>query len=280
MASSVRFIPAKQFRFSHDSNAPLGPPHNQGIGFQTWRLTKKKSRDSAVKRAEAGGSTHDRMIKFLVGSPLFRGLSADQYRHIAHAAEEALYSPDQVIFLQGEPVRRVMVVGSGAVRVSRLTEDGKETLLRLDRPGDWLGDTVASRQLQSACAHARGPTVVLTWDLGVFEELSTRLSLIQRNMVAITSHRLQALQERLCDLGTLRVPQRLARLVLQLAREPDNPSRSCALSREDIAQMTGTSLFMVSRLLSAWAESDIVTLDRGLVVIEDMERLQQLAEAA
>jgi CRP-like cAMP-binding protein len=177
-------------------------------------------------------------------------------------------------------VRRAIVVGSGAVRISRVTEDGKETLLRLAWPGDWVGARVASHHLQSACARAKVATVLLTWDLGVFEELSTRLPVLERNMVAITSRRLQALQERLCDLSTLRVPQRLACLVLQLAKEPENPSWSCALSREDIAQMTGTSPFTVSRLLSSWAESDVVTLDRGIVVIEDIERLQQLAEAA
>jgi CRP-like cAMP-binding protein len=280
MASSVRSIPTKQFRFAQDLNAPIGPPYNKENGSPTWRLNNNQSHDSVARRPEAVGPTHDRRIECLAGSPLFRGLSAEQYRTVARAAEEISYSSDQVIFLQDEPVCRIMVVGSGAVRVSSVTKDGKETLFRLGWPGDWVGDTVASHQLQSTCARAKGATALLTWDLRIFEELSTRLSVIERNVAAITSRRLQALQERLCDLSTLRVPQRLARLVLQLAKEPENPSRSCALSRDDMTQMTGTSLFMVSRLLSSWAESEVVTLDRGVVVIEDIERLQQLAEAA
>lgn len=280
MASSVRSIRKKQFRLAQDLNAPVGSVHNNGNGLQICRPTNHQSCDSVARRAEIVDQIHDGRIECLVSSPLFCGLSADQYRQIGRAAEEISYSPQQVIFLQDEPVRRVMVVASGVVRIIRVTEEGKQILLRLERSRAWVGDTVASHQLQSACARANDATVLLGWDVGVFEDLMNRIPSIERNVVGITRHRLQALQERLCDLSTLRVPRRLARLMLQLAKETENPSCLSALSREDIAQMAGTTLFMVSRLLSSWAESDIVTLGRGTVVIKDSERLQELAEAA
>jgi CRP-like cAMP-binding protein len=70
-------------------------------------------------------------------------------------------------------VCRVMMVGSGAVRLGRVTGNGKETLLRLEFPGDWVGDTVSSHQFQSGSVCARGATVLLTWDLSAFQELLT-----------------------------------------------------------------------------------------------------------
>jgi CRP/FNR family transcriptional regulator, nitrogen oxide reductase regulator len=208
-------------------------------------------------------------------------VSREQCHGIANACHEILYSSEKVIFLQDETVRRVMLVASGAVRMSRVTEAGKETLLRVERPGGWLDDTLGSDQRHSACARAKQACMLLAWEIEEFKQFSRRIPAIERNMTGIILSRLQALQDRFCDLSTRPVPQRLARLVIQLAKGPESTcASSIALSREEMAQMTGTTVFTVSRLLSSWADSEIVTLNRRTVLIEDMDRLQELAEAA
>jgi len=239
------------------------------------------SGDSDVIHAETVDRRHDRRMACLIRSSLFRGLSREQYSEMADACDEVSYLPEEVIFLQEQPVRQVLIVASGVVRVSRITEAGKEALLRLEGPGDLLDDSVAPYQRHSVCARAKEESILLAWKIEQFQRLSGRIHAIERNMVGIIHRRLQALQDRFCDLSTRPAPQRLARLVIQLANGPEATSASSfVLSREELAQMTGTSLFTVSRLLSNWAESDIVTLDRRRIVIEKMDRLKALAEAA
>lgn len=239
--------------------------------------TNVRDRASVLRHREMLDCTPDPKLQYLARSPLFRDLSLEQFRELAAVCEEISYSSEEIIFLQGESVRRVHMVASGVVRVSRFSETGKETLLRLEKPGDLLDDSLGIRQMHSVCARAKEASVLLGWEMEQFTRLSNRIAAIERNMVRITRSRLQALQERFIDLSTRPVPQRLARLVLQLAEEHGDP---VMLSREEMAQVISSSLFTVSRLLSSWAESQIVTLDRRAVLIEDMDRLRELAEDA
>lgn len=281
MASSGDPIQTGNIVLSHTPDSTVLQRLSTRQDSRVRQCNNVHNRDSHLRHAERDDSRHDRRIACLKRSSLFRGLSGEQYSEMADACDEVSYSPDQVIFLQEQSVRQVLIVASGVVRVSRITEGGKEALLRLERPGDLLDDSLGPYQRHSVCARAKEASVLLAWKIEQFQQLSTRIHAIERNIVGIIHNRLQALQDRFCDLTTCPAPQRLARLVIQLAKEPKaTGASSTVLSREELAQMTGTSLFTVSRLLSNWAELDIVTLDRRTIVIERMDRLLALAEAA
>lgn len=220
-------------------------------------------------------------VEYLITSALFGGLSRAEYLEVAAGAKSFWYSQGQTIFLQDDPVRHVFVVATGRVKVTQISKSGKETLLRVERSGSLVDDVTGASQLHSLTARAMESCCLLVWDASPFDAFSRRIVAIQRNATEIMRSRLRALQERFCDVTTQRVPQRLARLVIQLATE-ETPGAFCpiSLSREELAQMVGTPLFTVSRLLSSWAESDILTLDRKEVVIEDLPRLLELGEAA
>ena len=212
-------------------------------------------------------------------SPLFSGLSADEYSQIASHARELTYSQGDTIFLQDDPVCRVFVVASGMVKVTQITEGGKETLIRLEDGGGLLDDVTGSGLTHPITARALQDCRLLVWDAPTFEALTRRIDRIHGNVIAIMRARLKLLQERFCDIATRPVPQRLARLIIHLAVKTPGAFVPIELSREELAQMAGTSLFTVSRLLCAWADEDIVTVERRTVMIEDLPRLLQLAEA-
>ena len=93
--------------------------------------------------------------------------------------------------------------------------------------------------------------------------------------------RLRELEERFREIATEKVPRRLALVLLRLAKQvgkntPDGTLVS--LSREELAQMTGTTLFTVSRVLSNWAEMKLVVPKREAVVIRDVRRLETLTD--
>jgi hypothetical protein len=92
------------------------------------------------------------------------------------------------------------------------------------------------------------------------------------------ARRLRMPAQSFCDLSTARVPQRLARVLLRLASD-DVPQQQepLGLSREELAQMIGTSLFTTSRLLREWAVLGIVYVNRSGVIIENLNALVQLS---
>jgi CRP/FNR family transcriptional regulator, nitrogen oxide reductase regulator len=223
----------------------------------------------------------DARVACLTTAWLFHGLSRSECCEIASSAQELRYSPRQVIFQQDDAVRYVYVISTGTVKVTQLTECGNETLLRVERNGGLIDDLTETSQVHVLTASAIDVCCLLAWNASVFGEFARRFAVIQRNATAILLDRLRTLQERFCDVTTRRVSERLARLIIHLAAlTTEGELAPIALSRQEIAQMTGTSLFTVSRLLSSWAESDILTVDRKIVVIEDLRRLRKIAKAA
>jgi CRP-like cAMP-binding protein len=223
----------------------------------------------------------DSRIACIKTAPLFGGLSECESYEIAHAAQELHFPHRETIFRQDDPVRFVYVIATGTVKMTQLSEGGKEVILRVDRRGSLVDDLTGALQVHASSAQAIHSCGVLAWDVASFEDFAERFPVIHRNATSIMLGRLRKLEERFCDVTTQRVPQRLARLLIHLAGQTTRGALDpISLSREELSQMTGTSLFTVSRLLSLWAESDILTVDRKAVIIEDLPRLLRIAEAA
>lgn len=92
-----------------------------------------------------------------------------------------------------------------------------------------------------------------------------------------------ARQDRYRELATERVERRVARallrLVAQIGRpEEDGVTVAAPLARQDLAEMTGTTLFTVSRILSAWEGQGIVSTGRERVTLRDSALLARIAE--
>lgn len=121
----------------------------------------------------------------------------------------------------------------------------------------------------------------LVWDYTRLQGLLTEYPQIGRNICQILSDRLTELQERFREMSTEKVPQRVALALLRLVKQvgkPENGGIEISLSREELAQMTGTTLFTISRLLSKWGEEGFVLPRREAVVVLDTRRLGQVSE--
>jgi CRP-like cAMP-binding protein len=101
-------------------------------------------------------------------------------------------------------------------------------------------------------------------------------------MVRILGDDLLELEARFREVATERVGPRVARqlvrLLEQIGRQASNGEMEVCLSREDLAQMTGTTLFTVSRLLSAWEARGMVKPRREAVGICDVQSLRAITE--
>jgi CRP-like cAMP-binding protein len=188
----------------------------------------------------------------------------------------------ECFFLQGDPAEDVMLLCSGRVKMSQVGADGDRTILRLAGPGEAFGSLdVAPGATYPASAEALEPSHALLWDRRALDDFVERHPVLLRNVIRIVAERMRSLEQRCCELSSQRVPQRVAgtllRLLGQVGRSADG-GVLIGLSREELAEMTGTTLFSVSRLLGEWEAQRLVKPRREGVIVTDTHRLAAVAD--
>jgi CRP-like cAMP-binding protein len=185
-----------------------------------------------------------------------------------------------MLYAEGDPVRHVLLLTSGFAKITQLGPGGTEVILRFCVPGDVLGAVgLFSNGRHYTTAQAFRPCRALIWEAPAFDALVKRFPVLQQNMVSVLGEDLRELQERFHEVATERVAPRVARQLLRLLEKmgrPVNGLVEVGLSREELAQMTGTTLFTVSRLLSAWEADGIVKPRREAVAICDVQALRAI----
>jgi CRP-like cAMP-binding protein len=207
-------------------------------------------------------------------------MSAGDYNFVCATARVREFARGEMLYAEGESVRQVLMLTSGFAKVTQLGPGGIEVILRFCVPGDLLGAvSLFSSGAHHTTAQAFRLCRALVWQAPAFDALVKRFPVLQQNMVRILGDDLRELQERFREVATERVAPRVARQLLRLMDKmgsPVNGAVEVALSREELAQMTGTTLFTVSRLLSAWEAAAIVKPRREAVAICDVEALRAL----
>lgn len=212
---------------------------------------------------------------------LFSGLSPSDYAEALNAARVKEFTRGEMIWVERDPVRQVLLLSSGLVKVTKLGMNGVEVIVRLGVPGDVLGlvDHLSSGR-HCTTMQAFRSCRALAWETAFFQSLVARFPVLHRNLLRVLGRDLLELQDRFREMATERVGCRVAR---QLIRLLDSIGRSVngatevRLSREELAQMTGTTLFSVSRLLSAWEALGIVSSGREAVTVCDIRLLREIS---
>jgi CRP-like cAMP-binding protein len=213
---------------------------------------------------------------------LFSGISPVDYSRIAAAARVKEFARGEVLYLEGDSIRQVLLLTSGLVKLNKLGLSGSEVILRLGVPGDVLGAlSLFSAGSHCTTAQAFRNCRTLVWDACAFKTLVERFPVLHENMGRILGRHLLELEDRFREVATERVGPRVARQVLRLMEQIGKPVSGAveiSLSREELAQMTGTTLFTVSRLLSAWEARGMVKPRREAVAVCDVQSLRAIGK--
>lgn len=211
------------------------------------------------------------------GSTLFSGLSEPECIKVASRGQTRSFASDELLFMQGQSARNLVLIERGRVKLTQLGANGNEVILWMNRTGDVIGMPGESISASQSCsARAMDPCQALVWDHTKLQCLLLEFPQIQKNIGQILSDRLSELQERFREVATEKVAQRLALTLLRLLKRVGEPVREgvqISSSREELAQMTGTTLFTISRVLSRWGEEGFVLPRREAVIVVDAERL-------
>ncbi len=226
----------------------------------------------------------DETASVLRRCPLFRGLAEDELRGACREAVERAVARRETLFREGDAADTFLVVLAGRVKLTQLGADGQEVIVRYLGPGDMCAAVaIFPDAVYPATAAAVTATRVLAWRREQIDAMLQRIPAVAINAMRVLSERVRELQDRVRELSTEKVAQRIARTLIRLARQVGKRVEGgvlidLQLSREDLAKMTGTTLYTVSRVLSEWEGQGIVELGRERVVIRRPHGLVALAE--
>ena len=214
----------------------------------------------------------------------FQGLEAGDLDHILEHARSARYAKDSAVFEQEAEASSFFLLLDGHIRVVRVTPDGHQVIARYINEGELFGIAVAmGRSTYPASAIAAVDCVVLSWPNREWPELQTRFPSFGAATYQTIGTRLQETQARVMEMSTEQVEQRIAHALLRLVRQSGRKTEQgievdFPITRQDIAEMTGTTLHTVSRLLSRWEDKGIVRGGRQKVTVVDPHGLMLIAE--
>jgi CRP/FNR family transcriptional regulator, nitrogen oxide reductase regulator len=241
-----------------------------------WRPHREAPAAAVGLRLTRAGSSAEKPLNQLERTALFRDLSASQCHEISRAAREHSFSHDESILVEGDALCSVSLLTAGHAKTVRHSAVGKLMILQVAGPGDVLdGLGYGPGSTHSVGAYALERCRILTWEIADFESLSQRFPVLLRNSLRILSQRMRILEGRVHEFASERVPQRLARVLLRLIAESGSSFASAPvdLSCEELAQMAGTTLFTVSRLLCGWASQGIIRPERNAILSENLPGL-------
>ncbi len=216
--------------------------------------------------------------------PLFSGLPAEDQDVILKEARSQRYARDTAIFSQEEEAHSFFLLLAGHIRVVRTTPDGEQVIARYINEGELFGIAPAiGRTTYPATAVAAVDCVALAWPTSSWATFASRYPSFAAGTYAVVGRRLQETQQRVVEMSTEQVEQRVAHTLLRLVNQagrktPDGIEIDFPITRQDIAEMTGTTLHTVSRLLSAWESEGIVSGGRQKVTVADPHALMLIAE--
>lgn len=218
------------------------------------------------------------------GVALFKGVPDQGLELAVGLARRDKRSKDETLFAQGETAQAFHLILAGRLKVSQTTAEGQQVIIRYLGPREIAGCVaVCGGVPYPATAVAVEDTWLLTWSRPRIAELAARYPEIALNAMRIMGGRSVELQERLKELQTQRVDRRVAhalgRLVVQAGRRSaEGIEIDFPISRQDLAEMTGTTLHTVSRTLSDWEAAGIIASGRQKITILLPHALVSIAE--
>lgn len=222
-------------------------------------------------------------LELLKTTPIFRRLSPPDRERVANRAAVRHFGRGEALFSEGDPSEQFLIVVTGRVKVFKTTPSGKDVILEIFAAGDPIGGAAVYEgwPFPASAVALEDTTCVALARRDLFELLEQHPSLV-RGLLAGLTMRLVELTTRLAELTGGRVEPRFARLFLKLAHEVGRPEREgtfipVVLSRQELADMTGTTIETAIRIMSRWGKQRVVMTEKDGFLLLDRSELDTLA---
>jgi CRP-like cAMP-binding protein len=213
---------------------------------------------------------------------LLAGLTSQESTQVLANARTKSYLRGDLLCLDGEAVREVFLLAEGVVKIMKFARNGDAVIFGLGLSGDIISPAnLISDCKYSTTVQSLRTSRALVWSVPDFKTMVESCPLLHKNYLRIQHGRLLEIEERFFEMATKTVSQRLARQLVRLHGRVGrlaNGMAEISVSREELAQMTGTTVFSACRMLVDWENRGLVRSRREAVTVCDPESLRALSE--
>jgi len=215
--------------------------------------------------------------------PLFRRLGPAERARIGECARLCHYGRGIEVFREGDPGDAFLIILDGRVKVYKSTASGKQIILEIFGAGDPLGAVAVYEHAPfPASALTLEDTTLLRLEARDFLRLLEQHPALVRGLLSGLTIRIAELTRRLAELTGGRVETRFARLFLKLAEQMGREASGgvfvpMPLHRQELADLTGTTIETCIRIMSRWEKDNVVHTDRDGFLILDRDELLSVA---
>jgi CRP/FNR family transcriptional regulator len=204
----------------------------------------------------------------LRGVPFLHDLPESTLTEVARRCVEKVYMRGEVVFLEGDSAKGLLVVREGAVKIYKTGDGGREQILEIEGAGRAVAELPLfdGRPYPASCA-AVHDSVLLIVRPSDFQELLGRLPELSRAVIASLAFRLRRMVMLVQELSLRDVRQRLLDLFRELAAE--RGTFELDLSHQELAARIGTVREIVSRTLSKLVQEGVIRIDGKTVTLLD-----------
>ncbi|PKP72071.1 MAG: Crp/Fnr family transcriptional regulator [Alphaproteobacteria bacterium HGW-Alphaproteobacteria-5] len=215
---------------------------------------------------------------------LFKTMSGTDLENMVSAAQIVRTRRNLPVFRQGDTARRFFFLLDGRLKVVQVTPGGQQIVVRFVHPGDVFGVAAAlQRSDYPGTAIAAVDSTAFAWRSALWDDMTQHYPALAMTALHTVGRHVQEAHARIRELSTEDVERRVAHAVVRLAGQAGRRMENGILidfpiNLQDIAGMTGTTHFTVSRLLSAWETAGLVSHSRQRLFLLNLDELQALAD--
>ena len=215
---------------------------------------------------------------------MFEKMADDDVDALLVQAVSRRVGQGEAFFEQGGPATHFFFLINGRLKVTQVTPDGQQIIVRVVHPGDLFGFARALRRSDyPGTAMGVTESLAICWPTELWPQFIDRSPNVAVSALSTIGQRLEEAHTRIREMSTEEVERRVAHTVIRLSKQAGRAEAGGVridfpISRQDIAEMTGTTLHTVSRILSAWESIGIVQGGRQKLLVKDLARLQVLAD--
>jgi CRP-like cAMP-binding protein len=215
---------------------------------------------------------------------LLKHLTRDELERLSRHLRVQHHPANEVIFRKGDAGLGMMAVVSGRVKISSGVAPDKEVVLNIIDPGEVFGEiALLDGKSRTADATAMEPTELLVLDRRDFLPMIERHPEVCLRIINVLCERIRHTNEQLEDTLFLLQSARLAKTLVRLAREygrktSDGVKIDIKLSQRELGNLVGMRREGLNRQLSLWRDEGLIAIERGIISVRDVTRLEQAAD--
>lgn len=210
--------------------------------------------------------------------PIFQNLSHEEMVEVAAITMEKTFHKGEMIYRAGDILDQLYIIHEGTVKISRLSPEGKEQVIRVVGCGDFIGELSLFSNLPNAdYAQTLVDARMCTIQGSKLRELMIKYPPIALSIIRELSERLEKAEKAIENINLHPVEQRLAQLLINMT--DDKQQVLLPMTRGDLASQIGVSQETLSRKLSAFQAMGLIKqIDRRRITILNLSELEQQAQ--